>query len=153
VTLETQEAPAKSTYKAVIRVPHGCAGAATLKVRIRIPEGFIAVKPMPKAGWKLETVKGKYAKSYVNYGLPVQEGVQEITWIGKLPDEHYDEFVFRGSFTDSLQPGTTLYFPTVQECEGGKAEHWIEIPVEGKSADDYKYPAPGVKLIPAKAAN
>ena len=80
VTLETQEAPAKSTYKAVVRVPHGCDGAATLKIRIRIPEGFIAVKPMPKAGWQLETIKGKYAKSYDNYGTPVREGVQEIIW-------------------------------------------------------------------------
>jgi uncharacterized protein YcnI len=59
-TLEVQEAPIKSTYKAVMRVPHGCEGALTLKVRIRIPEGVIAVKPMPKPGWTLETVKGKY---------------------------------------------------------------------------------------------
>jgi uncharacterized protein YcnI len=136
-----------------MRVPHGCEGAATLKVRVRIPEGVIAVKPMPKAGWQLETVKGKYAKSYDNYGTPVQEGTQEIIWTGKLLDEHYDEFVFRGTLTDSFQPGTTLYFPTVQECEGGRAERWIEIPAQGKSADDYKFPAPGVKLLPVKVTN
>ena len=29
VTLEAQEAPVASTYKAVLRVPHGCEGAAT----------------------------------------------------------------------------------------------------------------------------
>jgi uncharacterized protein YcnI len=124
-----------------------------LKLRIRIPEGFIVVKPMPKAGWKLETVKSTYAKSYDNHGTPVQEGVGEITWTGKLLDEHYDEFVFRGTFTGSLEPGTTVYFPTVQECEGGKTERWIEIPAEGKNADDYKSPAPGVKLLPVKATN
>jgi uncharacterized protein YcnI len=45
-----------------------------------------------------------------------------------------------------------LYFPTVQECEGGKAERWIEIPAEGKGADDYTFPAPGVWLRP-KATN
>jgi periplasmic copper chaperone A len=78
----------------------------------------------------------------------VSEGVQEIVWTGRLLDENYDEFVFRGSLTDSLKPNTTLYFPVVQECEGGKAERWIEIPAEGKSADDYRYPAPGVKLRP-----
>jgi uncharacterized protein YcnI len=60
VTLETQEAHVGSTYKAVLRVPHGCEGAATLKVRVQVPEGVIAVKPMPKAGWTLETVKGAY---------------------------------------------------------------------------------------------
>jgi uncharacterized protein YcnI len=50
VTLETQQAAVGSTYKAVLRVPHGCKGAPTIKVRIRVPEGMIAVKPMPKAG-------------------------------------------------------------------------------------------------------
>jgi uncharacterized protein YcnI len=152
-TLEVQEAPVKSTYKGVMRVPHGCEGAATLKVRIRIPEGVIAVKPMPKPGWQLETVKGPYARSYDNHGTPVQEGVREIVWTGRLLDEHYDEFVFRGSLTDSLQPGTMLYFPTVQECEGGKAERWIEIPAEGRKPDDYKFPAPGLKLLPAKVTH
>ena len=66
ITLEKEEAPAKSFYKAVLRVPHGCEGSATVKVRVQIPEGVIAVKPMPKAGWQLEMLKGKYEKSY-NY--------------------------------------------------------------------------------------
>jgi uncharacterized protein YcnI len=89
VTLETGEAPAGSTYKAILRVPHGCEGAATIKVSVRIPEGVIAVKPMPHHGWAVETVKGKYAKAYDYYGTPLEEGVTEITWSGgKLLDEH-----------------------------------------------------------------
>ena len=50
VTLETREAPVGTPYKAVLRVPHGCEGAATVALRVRIPEGMIAVKPMPKPG-------------------------------------------------------------------------------------------------------
>jgi uncharacterized protein YcnI len=153
VTLEVQEAPVNSTYKAVLRVPHGCEGAATLKVRVRVPEGVIAVKPMPKAGWTLETVRGRYGKSYDYYGTPTAEGVQEIVWTGRLLDEHYDEFVFRGMLTKGLPSGEILYFPVVQECEGGKAERWIEIPAAGRKADDYKFPAPGLKLTPAKATH
>src|SRR5947199_2692930 len=53
VTLETREAPVGAPYKAVLRVPHGCDGAATIAVRMRVPEGMIAVKPMPKPGWKM----------------------------------------------------------------------------------------------------
>ncbi|KPL54426.1 YcnI family protein [Prosthecomicrobium hirschii] len=147
-TLEGREAKVGSTYKAVLRVPHGCAGAPTLKVRVKIPEGFIAVKPMPKAGWTLETVKGKYAKTYDYYGTPLSEGVTEVVWTGKLLDEHYDEFVFRGSFVKDLKPDTVFYFPAVQECEAA-AERWIEIPAAGQSSDDLKFPAPGVKLLPA----
>ena len=68
ITLETQEAAVGSTYKAVLRVPHGCDGKATIAVRVQIPEGVIAVKPMPKPGWTLQTKKGKYEKSYELYG-------------------------------------------------------------------------------------
>lgn len=151
VTLETQQAPVGSTYKAVLRVPHGCNGAATTRVRIRIPDGVIAVKPMPKPGWTLETTKGKYGKAYDYYGTPTAEGVTEVSWSGgKLPDEHYDEFVLRAYLTADLKPETTLHVPVVQECEGGGVERWIEIPAAGKSADDYKFPAPGLKLTPKK---
>ncbi len=151
VTLETQQAAIGSTYKAVLRVPHGCKGAATTKVRVRVPDGMIAIKPMPKAGWTLETVKGKYAKTYDYYGTPTAEGVTEVVWSGgKLLDEHYDEFVLRGYLTADLKPDTTLHVPVVQECEGGGIERWIEIPAEGKSADDYKFPAPSLKLTPKK---
>ena len=43
-TLETAEAPVGSTYKAVLRVPHGCEGEATLKVRVQVPEVWDAVR-------------------------------------------------------------------------------------------------------------
>jgi uncharacterized protein YcnI len=153
ITLETREAPVKSTYKAVLRVGHGCEGAASLKIRVQIPDGVIAVKPMPKPGWTLETVKATYQMPVEYYGEPLTEGVKEISWTGKLLDEHYDEFVFRAYLSDALKAGATLYFPAVQECEGGKAERWIEIPADGKGADDYRHPAPGLKLTPAAAAH
>lgn len=150
VTLETQSAPVGSAYKAVLRVGHGCEGSPTVAIRVRIPEGVIAVKPMPKSGWTLETVKGKYAASYDYYGTPTTEGVTEVVWKGgPLPDEFYDEFVLRAYLTGGLKPDTTLYFPVVQECEKG-VERWIDIPAEGKDADDYETPAPGLRLQPKK---
>jgi len=148
VELATESAPIDSFYKAVLTVPHGCEGSPTVRLRVQIPEGVIAVKPMPKAGWQLEIVKGKYENSYDFYGTKLTEGVKEISWSGKLPDEYYDEFVFQGKLTDSLKPGM-LYFPTVQECEKG-TERWIEIPAQGKDPESYEHPAPGLKLLPAK---
>jgi uncharacterized protein YcnI len=152
VTLETGEAPVGATYKAVLRVPHGCEGEATLRVRVRIPEGVIAVKPMPKADWTLETVTGAYAQPYDYFGTPMTEGVTEIVWTGELPDAWYDEFVFRGMLASGLEAGTELYFPVVQECANG-AERWIEIPAAGQDPDSLEYPAPGVKLLPAAGAH
>ena len=61
VTLENHQATVGLSYKAVFAVPHGCAGSATVKIRVQIPEGVVAAKPMPKFGWNLETIKGKYA--------------------------------------------------------------------------------------------
>lgn len=148
VSLERAETPVGGTYKAVLRVPHGCDGKATNTVRVRIPEGFFNAKPQPKAGWTLEKVKGPYAKSYDNHGTALKEGLKEAVWSGgNLGDDEYDEFVVRGTVSGDLKPGETLYFAVVQECAGDLKERWIEIPAEGKSADDLEMPAPGVKLL------
>ncbi|MBP7242962.1 DUF1775 domain-containing protein [Amaricoccus sp.] len=148
VTFEQSEAPVGKSYKAVLRVPHGCEGEATLKVRVQIPEGMIAVKPMPKAGWTIETVTGTYEHPYDYFGSQLTEGVTEITWTGELPDAYYDEFVFRGMLTDGLEAGTVLYVPAVQEC-ATRTERWIEVPAAGQDPDSLEYPAPGVTLLPA----
>ena len=149
VTLETKQATVGSSYKAVFTVPHGCAGSATTKIRVQIPEGVIGVKPMPKAGWNLETVKGKYAAEYDYHGSKLSEGVKEVAWSGgKLADDNYDEFVVSTYLTGGLKPNSTLYFPVVQECEQG-VSRWIDIPKEGEAhGHDSKSPAPGVKLMP-----
>ncbi|HEY3793997.1 MAG TPA: DUF1775 domain-containing protein [Bradyrhizobium sp.] len=148
ITLEGREAAIGSSYKAVFVVPHGCAGSATVKIRVQIPEGVIGVKPMPKPGWNVEAIKGKYASEYDFHGAKLSEGVKEVVWSGgKLPDDFYDEFVISTYLTGALKPDTMLYFPTVQECEQG-VSRWIDIPVDPAHAHDSKWPAPGVKLIP-----
>jgi periplasmic copper chaperone A len=150
ITLEKREAAIGNSYKAVFVVPHGCAGSATIKIRVQIPEGVVAVKPMPKAGWNVEVIKGKYAGEYDVHGAKLSEGVKEVVWSGgKLPDDFYDEFVLSSFLTAGLKPNTTLYFPTVQECEQG-ISRWIDIPAGGEAAHDHedKWPAPGVKLTP-----
>jgi periplasmic copper chaperone A len=147
ITLENREAAIGSSYKAVFVVPHGCAGSATIKIRVQIPEGVIGVKPMPKPGWNVEAIKGKYAADYDFHGTKLSEGVKEVVWSGgKLADDNYDEFVISTFLTNSLKPNTMLYFPTVQECEQG-VSRWIDIPAEGNPHES-KWPAPGVELMP-----
>ena len=147
VSLERGEAEVGSTYKAVFRIPHGCNGKPTNVVRVRIPEGVIAVKPMPKAGWALEKVTGAYAKAYDSHGESITEGVTEVTWKGgELADDEYDEFGLRAVVTPDLPVGGTIYFPLVQEC-GSDVERWIEIPAEGQMGHDLEMPAPSLKLL------
>ncbi len=146
-TLEVTEAAAGASYKGVVRIGHGCEGTATLKVRVRIPEGMIGVKPVPKAGWTLETVKVPFKEPVKYLHGTLTEGVREIIWTGKLLDAHFDEFGFRGALVETLPTGSKLYVPVVQDCERGQ-NRWIEIPAEGKSSRDYKEPAPFITIKP-----
>ncbi len=151
-TLEVDKAPVGSFYKAVMRVPHGCAGSPTIRVRIRVPEGYIGVKPMPKPGWTLEITRGKYEKPHQLFRNALTEGVTEVSWSGgKLPDDEYDEFTLTGTLASDLAPGAVVYFPTVQDCESGAAERWIEIPTADKPAESLKSPASGLTLTPASS--
>jgi periplasmic copper chaperone A len=148
VTLEQQEAHVGAGYKAVFRVPHGCQGAPTNVVRVRIPEGMIGVKPMPKAGWELEKVRGAYQNTYTLHGAELSEGVVEVIWSGgNLLDDEYDEFVLRGTLAGDLPAGEMFYFPVVQECPDGLVERWIEIPADGEDSHDLAKPAPGLMLL------
>jgi periplasmic copper chaperone A len=145
-TLDRSEAPADSFFHTFINVPHGCEGSATLKVRVRIPDGVIAVKPQPKHGWELAIQKEKLKTPIVDsHGRTITEAVVEVIWTGKLLDENFDQFGMHMKLPD--KPGETLYFPTVQECARG-VHRWIEIPAAGRSRGDYKEPAPFLKLLP-----
>jgi periplasmic copper chaperone A len=147
VTLEQNAAPVGAPYKAIFKVPHGCDGSSTIQLTVQIPEGVIAVKPMVKTGWDIETMRGPYARSYSYFhGAKFDQGVKEVTWSGgRLPDAFYDEFVLSVFIAADLSAGQNLYFPVVQTCE--KGEHrWIEVPMPAKSPEGD--PAPAVKLLP-----
>lgn len=148
VTLETQQAVAGSGYKAVLRVPHGCDGSPTTAIRVLLPEGFRLAKPMPKAGWALSTVK-RAVTPFDNHGTEVREDVTEITWRGGLlPDDFYDEFVFRGTLPD--RGGETVWFKVIQQCVRGETR-WEDIPAGSSKPAK---PATGVKLnLPAAASH
>ena len=149
VTLEQREASVGSFYKAVLRVPHGCDGTATTRLRVQIPEGVISVKPMVKPGWTLEVKRGAYARSYsFLHGARFSEGPKEVIWSGgNLPDAFYDEFVLTTFIAGELPAGGNLYFPVVQECEKG-VNNWVEVPSADKPADSLGSPAAVLKLLP-----
>lgn len=147
-TLEAGEAAVGSTYKAVLRVPHGCDGKATNEVHVKLPEGFIAAKPMPKAGWALEIIRGKFQKTYDYHGTPTADGPLEIRWSGgALPDDQYDEFVVRGTFAGGKE-GDVMHFVATQICGDAKVA-WDEIAASDQNPHDLKHPAPSVTLVAA----
>jgi len=147
-SFEQETADSDSTYRGVMVINHGCSGSPTTVVRIRIPEGVKRVKPLPKAGWELTTVVEELDEPYEYYDSTITEEVRELMWSGgSLSDDFFDEFVFRARLPE-VSEETTLYFPTVQECENGEFHRWIEIPDPGKTDDDYDKPAPALKVLP-----
>ena len=147
VTASPDTAKAGSYFITSFTVPHGCAGAATVAVRIKLPEGVQDVKPQMKPGWTVAVVKRKLpAPQRDAHGNVVTEVADEIAWRGgPLPDDLYDSFGILMKLPD--KPGATLYFPTVQECETG-VHRWIEIPAAGQHWHDLEEPAPFVQLTP-----
>ena len=145
ITLETGEARAGGYYKAVFRVPHGCDGAATTRISIRIPEGVIAVKPQPKPGWTETTRIGKYLQTYENHGKTLTAGVVEVTWEGgPLADDRFDEFAFHAKLPNDPEI-MMLFFPVAQTCEKG-ATNWDEIAMPGTDPHSLARPAPMLHL-------
>ncbi|MBT9386007.1 DUF1775 domain-containing protein [Pseudooceanicola sp. CBS1P-1] len=148
VTLEQTSAAPGETTKITLRVPHGCDGEATRAVHLSLPEGVYAAKPMPKAGWTLETETGAYARPYMNHGQQMSEGLRQISWTGgDLPDAWYDEFTIRATIGPDVAPGTVLYFPTVQQCDNGQAA-WTDT----SGAKGAEGPAPKLLVVAGEAA-
>src|SRR5215510_14012209 len=149
VELETSTAAADGDFKLVFMVPHGCAGSPTTALRVKIPEGVIRAKPMPKAGWTVRIIQEKLAEPIKYYGTTLTEDVREIDWTGgNLPDDEYDEFIIMAKMPN--KPGDTIYFPVVQQCAKGDVR-WIEIPAAGQGGEDLKRPAPALELGPKAA--
>ena len=147
VALDVREATAGSSVRLALRVPHGCAGAATTSLRVRLPDELRNAKPQPKAGWTVDLVLRDAAGHGHGHGHHDGDEPAEIAWSGgSLADAHYDEFVLVASI--DRDAAGTLHLPVVQECEGGLVERWITIPAGGQSAGGVSHPAPSLRIVP-----
>lgn len=154
IVLQDPAAAAGASYRATLRVGHGCEGTATTALTVTIPEGFTGAQPMPKPGWSVTTRIGKLAQPYQSHGKTFTEGVQEIRWVAQapenyLPDAFYDEFVLRG--TTPIQPGA-LWFKVVQSCEKG-TNAWVEVPAQGTGTKGLKGPAALLEVLDIQAVH
>ncbi|MDQ0421061.1 uncharacterized protein YcnI/copper(I)-binding protein [Peteryoungia aggregata LMG 23059] len=149
-TFANQPAKIGSYVAATLQVPHGCDGKATNEVQIKLPEGFISAKPMPKPGWEVEVITGDYQTSYDNHGKEVKSGPVEIRFKnGELPDNFYDTFTVYGKIAAG-DPATGLAFPTVQLCGTDGKVAWDQIAAPGQDPHDLEGPAPVLKLVAAE---
>jgi len=153
VVLAEPAALAGTSYKAALRVGHGCAGSPTTAIKVLIPAGFKGAKPMPKPGWLLAIARAPLARPYDDHGRAVTEDVSEIVWTAAskdnwLPDAYFDEFVFRGGLAATAGP---MWFKVVQTCATG-SNQWVEIPAAGQSPHSLAAPAALLDVIGSGAS-
>lgn len=153
VGLDQPEGTAGASYKAVLRITHGCQGTPTHTVTVRVPAGLRGARPMPKAGWALTVRKEPLAEPYDSHGRRVTEDVVEVRWAARsreawLDNAHFDEFVLLGQLPAA--PGT-LWIKVRQDCEQG-AWDWSEIPADGADTHGLKSPAVPLRVLPAAPA-
>ena len=134
-----RQVPLAASMDLTLRVPHGCEGSPTLRLRMRVPRAVASVRPQPKEGWTV-------AQSG-------EGGAREVIWSGNLPDKQTGEFSFTITFDATAKAGDTIHFPIVQECTKG-VSRWIDIkgaeaPAEERH-DESSTPAPAIKLLPPK---
>jgi len=120
--LDNPRAEAGSSYRAAIRITHGCSGSPVREVIVQIPEGVHGAKPMPKPGWQIAIEP------------------RAIRWSGgRIDNGYFDEFVLLVQLPEA--PGT-LYWKVSQVCEQGRID-WFDTSGDGKT------PAASLEVLPS----
>lgn len=142
VTLQPSEAAAGDFTVLDVRVPNERDDAATTKVDVQLPPGFIFASYQPVAGWSVEVRMGKLAEPITSHGEQITEQVSQMTWTadsdaaGIQPGQFQD---FPISVQIPGETGDTLTFKALQSYDNGEVVRWIGSP-------DSDEPAPQVAV-------
>lgn len=139
--LDGDSAQPGSVYEGVLTIPHGCDIKGdlkpTIKIQVRVPAELTEVSAPGDGAWK----------ATVN---TLADGLSEIVWEGgKLAPDAALSLKLKAKVGD-VADGKVLYLPTVQYCEGGATNNWIDIPEAGKSDSTVESPAPQLTISKEK---
>jgi uncharacterized protein YcnI len=142
------DAPAGAFLKFDLRVGHGCGEGDTTKLEVQIPDGIYSATAQVIPGWTItETQEDLPEPVDDGHGGEYTERDAVVTWEGgPLDHGQLEEFGLSVKLPDT--PGETIYFPTIQTCDNGETNDWIEIPEEGE--DEPERPAPAIALTDAE---
>ncbi|KFA91307.1 YcnI family protein [Archangium violaceum] len=148
ISVTSGPAFAAKSQELTFKVGHGCNGADTYRVEIRIPDGVGGVRP-------LDSTFGKAVVSKDGTGK-----ITSVTWTKAaadvLPsDTQLYKFTLNAALPDT--PFTPLFFPTIQTCRAAdgteSTTEWVGTSTEHnhlRPEDSSAYPAPYVFLLPAR---
>ncbi|WNG35628.1 YcnI family protein [Archangium minus] len=143
---------AGTTQELTFNVGHGCDGADTYSIEVRIPDGVTAVRPL----------NSEFGKAVVKRDESTNK-VTSVTWTKPssadvLPgDTHFYKLTLRAMLPN--QPFTTVFFPTIQHCRAADGTESIVEWVGTSGGHDHLQradttpaanPAPALTVLPAR---
>lgn len=138
---------AGQTQVVTFGVGHGCEGADTYKIEVKIPKEVTTVRGLPSAFGEADVVAD-------SAGV-----VTAVSWTktGKIraQDDQYYQLSIRIRVPDA--PFTTLYFPTKQTCRAADGTEtvvdWDALPaeVDAAPAGEEPEPAPELRIVPVRS--
>lgn len=138
VTIEPKGVKAGQISTFVLKIPHGCAGAATTGLRVAVPGVLSDIEPQEKVGWTA-------AVTPAAVGAGASAKPAQIAWTGgSIASADHAEFAFTAKVAADAKG--RIYVPIVQQC-GNAMERWIEIPASPKAGKPDK-PAPAFEVKP-----
>ena len=151
VALSTSPVIAGASQELTFNVGHGCSGADTVKLEVRIPEGITSVRPLDAVFGKAVVTKDAtsglvtavtWTKAEADV-LPADTQLYKVALSAKLPDK----------------PFTRLFFPTYQTCRAANGATTVVEWVGETTEHDHgstgtttptAEPAPTAFLLPAR---
>ncbi|XAS68517.1 YcnI family protein [Micrococcaceae bacterium Sec5.7] len=133
-------------------IPHGCDGSATTKVTITLPAELNDAQPTVNPNWSVEKVTEQLpGPRKLADGSSITKRTSKIVYTAKAPlsPELRDALVLSAKLPDAA--GTTLYFPTLQNCEQGQTD-WSQIAKAGQDPHSLEAPAPSVTITDVAAS-
>ncbi|HEX5609792.1 MAG TPA: YcnI family protein [Solirubrobacterales bacterium] len=142
VTLQPEEAAAGSFAVLDVRAPNERDDAATTKVEVQLPPGFVFASYQAVPGWSAAVKMQKLAKPVDTDDGPITSEVRQMTWTadgdqaGIQPGQFQD---FPISVQIPGEAGNSLTFKALQTYDDGEVVRWIGGP-------EAEYPAPQVAV-------
>jgi uncharacterized protein YcnI len=144
VTVNPRTAEPGSFSIMTVRVPNERDDKGTVKVDLRLPDGFYFLSYKKVPGWKVKLTKETLNPPVQLDGFAVDQQVRRVVWKGDprkggiIRPDQFEEFPLSVRVPDG-NPGDQLVFGAIQTYKGGEKVSWTGAP-------DGETPAPRVTL-------
>jgi periplasmic copper chaperone A len=139
VTLQPDQVPAGGFARLDVRVPNERDDAATERVEVQMPDGFVFVSYEPVEGWDTEVEMERTDQPVESHGEEITEQVRTVTWTATDPQAaiqpgQFRDFGLSVGMPEDAAAGDVLTFPALQTYDSGEVVRWIGPPDAGEPA-------------------